>query len=331
MNRNVLIFIAALIVAVVGCGVVPNVILPAVTGPVVLPVIQLPGEVLIHDLFPGFDLTNTLVATLLADIVLLLFGLLAVRSIKEVPSGVQNLFEVIIEALYGMVTQVAGHKRARQIFPWFATIFLFLLIANWMELLPGVDSIGLVHQAHGDMQGYELHENWPIAAIDGSRPVVIAEEGEHEAGEHISRGYVVTPFVRAAATDLNLTLGLAITAVVLVQVFGVMELGPAYFYKFINIPGIAKGGMGYMDFGVGLLEIVSELAKVISFAFRLFGNIFAGQVLLFVMTYLVATVMPIVFYGLELFVGAVQAFVFAMLTLVFITSAMVSHHEGEAH
>ncbi|MBN1565162.1 MAG: F0F1 ATP synthase subunit A, partial [Anaerolineae bacterium] len=124
-------------------------------------------------------------------------------------------------------------------------------------------------------------------------------------------------------------------AFIAIQVFGVQALGISYFAKFINTPALGnmdKNPMGAMDFVVGLLEIISELAKIVSFGFRLFGNIFAGQVLLFVMTFLVATLLPAIFYGLELFVGLIQAFVFAMLLLVFSTMAMAGHgHDDEEH
>jgi F-type H+-transporting ATPase subunit a len=147
--------------------------------------------------------------------------------------------------------------------------------------------------------------------------------------------HIVTPFVRAAATDLNLTLGLGLFAFVAIQVFGTQALGIGYFTKFINLPAlgdVARKPMGAMDFIVGLLEIISEAAKIVSFGFRLFGNIFAGQVLLFVMSFLVATLLPAIFYGLEMFVGFIQAFVFAMLLLVFSAIAMEGHgHDDEHH
>jgi F-type H+-transporting ATPase subunit a len=149
--------------------------------------------------------------------------------------------------------------------------------------------------------------------------------------------FVVTPFVRAAATDLNLTLGLAIVSFFAIQYFGFTALGPNYLQKFINLRALGDMGkrpLGAIDFGVGLFEIISEFAKVISLAFRLFGNIFAGQLLLFIMAFLVAMILPVIFYGLEVIVGFIQALVFAVLTLVFSAQAMVSHHheeDGEHH
>jgi F-type H+-transporting ATPase subunit a len=300
--------------------------------PAALPVIQLPGEPLIeHPLLTiagqELYLTNTLVATLIADLILILAAVLATRKMELVPKGWQNTFEGLIEVLYGFAEQAAGSK-ARRIFPWMATIFLLLLVANWMELIPGVDSIGILHEVSGTLAGHarqHLFGNVYMLDVDPQYRQGIPP-GTAGALGHL---YVVTPFVRAAATDLNLTLGLAITAMVAVQVFGVIELGPAYFFKFVNVPAMAKWGV--MDFIVGLIESVSEFIKIVSFGFRLFGNIFAGQILLFVMAFLIPFIVPAVFYGLEVFVGLIQAFIFAMLTLVFISMAMVGHHAEDEH
>lgn len=131
---------------------------------------------------------------------------------------------------------------------------------------------------------------------------------------------IFVPYFRAGTADLNTTLALAIVSVVMTQVFGVMALGGSYFKKYINFSSPIM-------FFVGLLESVLELAKIMSFAFRLFGNIFAGEVLLAVMMFLVPVIVPMPFYGLELFVGAIQALVFSMLSLVFFNLATVGHEE----
>ena len=139
------------------------------------------------------------------------------------------------------------------------------------------------------------------------------------------------PFLRGAATDLNFTFALAVIAVIAIQVFGVWALGVGYFGKFFNTGGmISKPIFGVIDFGVGLLEIVSEISKILSFGFRLFGNIFAGALLLSILGSLTVVVVPSMLYVLELFVGAIQAYVFSMLALVFISQAVVSHH-GDDH
>jgi F-type H+-transporting ATPase subunit a len=145
---------------------------------------------------------------------------------------------------------------------------------------------------------------------------------------------VITPFVRGASTDLNLTLGLALVSVFAIQVFGVAAQGPTYFQKFINLRALGNLGtnqLGAIDFIVGLFEIVSEIGKIISLAFRLFGNMFAGGILLAVMSFLIAGLLPVVFLGLELIVTSIQAFVFAVLTIVFAAQAMEGHHGDDEH
>jgi len=146
--------------------------------------------------------------------------------------------------------------------------------------------------------------------------------------------FTVAPFVRGVTTDLNFTLGLAIMAVIVIQAFGVSELGLSYFQKFINIGAIGNVGkrpLGVIDFVVGLFEIVSELGKVISLAFRLFGALFAGSVLYAVILFLVGTTIPALILGLEIIVGGAQAAVFAILTLIFSAQAMISHHHDDDH
>ncbi|HLV34519.1 MAG TPA: F0F1 ATP synthase subunit A, partial [Spirillospora sp.] len=144
----------------------------------------------------------------------------------------------------------------------------------------------------------------------------------------------VTPYVRGMSTDLSLTFMLAILAIVAVQIYGVWALGPAYFEKFVNISALGNLGkkpMGAIDFIVGLIEIISEIGKIVSLAFRLFGNLFAGGVALIALTFLVALFVPMVMYGLEIIIGTVQALVFAVLTLVFAVQAMEAHHGDEEH
>lgn len=143
---------------------------------------------------------------------------------------------------------------------------------------------------------------------------------------------VVTPYVRGGSTDLNLTIGLALVSVIAVQIFGVAAQGPAYFQKFVNLHALGNLGkkpLGAIDFVVGLIEIISEIGKIISLAFRLFGNLFAGGILLAVMSFLVALILPVIFFGLEIIVTSIQAYVFAVLTLVFSAQAMTAHHSDD--
>lgn len=303
------------------------------------PTISLPAETVFS--VAGLPVTSTLIATVIADIVLILFVLAATRKIRsgsteaEVPQGAQNIFELIIDMLYGLCKSVAGSK-AIKIFPLMATIFLFVLFANWMELLPGIESIGLIEPAH-EGTGFKTVSIIPgfLYTVDQNQSKQV-EAGQSEAHPTESAGTcdtcVIVPFVRTATSDINTTLALALVTMTMVQVFGVRALGLNYFSKFINIPAVKKGGMGYMFFVVGFLELISEIARILSFTFRLLGNIFAGGVLLLVMTSLIPFFLPMPFLGLELFVGFIQALVFSMLALVFVNMAMASHDEhAEAH
>ncbi len=307
-----------------------------------LPTILLPAEKIPE----GGFITNTLIATILADIVILaLFGL-GLRRLRANPDDLvprtrwQNLLEMWIGGLYGLAESVLG-GRARKVFWVGATIFIFVLVANWMELLPGFDSIGIIEEAHGDLTGYEKGTFLGIPALvgpmdehEGEAAEEIHSEEAHGEQAHGGHGYVLRPFLRAANTDLNTTLALAIVAMVLVQYYGIRELGLWQYLsgRFIQVKKLNRGNpLGFVDLFVGFLETIAEFAKIISFAFRLFGNIFAGQVLLFVMGFLIPFVFfgVLVFWGLEIFVGAVQALVFMMLTFVFMATAM-AHHGDEA-
>jgi F-type H+-transporting ATPase subunit a len=306
----------------------------------VSPAVVLPGE----PVWPGVTwLTNTLLSTLVADLLLFLIafsGYRFVRSGKLVPQGFYNFWEFLIEFLWNATESTAG-KWARRIFPVMATIFLLVFMTNMIRVIPGFETIGYLEQAHGSLKGYapvQLIPGLALYATDGSRPVEVAHteaeaaaEGEHAAEEGLCTSCVVVPFLRGAATDLNFTFALAVIAVVMVEVMGVIALGGAYFGKFFNVGGmINRPFFGVIDFGVGLLELVSEFSKILSFGFRLFGNIFAGALLLSIVGALTAVVVPSMLYALEIFVGIIQAYVFAMLALVFMSQATVGHH-GDEH
>jgi F-type H+-transporting ATPase subunit a len=313
------------------------------------PKISLPAETVFY--LGPIPITNSLIVTVLADIVLVLFALRATRKVRkgspeaEIPRGAQNIFELIIDMLYGLSKSVAGSK-AIKIFPWMATIFLFVLFANWAELLPGIESIGFIEPAHTGI-GYPKVELLPgVFTVDQSKPIVVnpatvspaadsvaAEAAKTQTPGERAEAYQVLPFFRTPTSDINTTLALALITMFMVQVFGVRALGGRYFFKFVNIPELRRGGLGYMMFIVGFLELISEVARILSFTFRLLGNIFAGGVLLLVMTFIVPFFIPMPFLGLELFVGFIQALVFAMLALVFMNMAMASHgdHAEEHH
>ncbi|HBG74369.1 MAG: hypothetical protein A2X25_13700 [Chloroflexi bacterium GWB2_49_20] len=274
----------------------------------------------------GLYLTNTMVAMFISDIILLLIAFGYYRFTKTgslVPKGFSGAVEALLEVIYNLTQTTAG-KWAKFVFPWFATITLLVLVSNWTELIPGVDSIGLLEKV--SVGGSNIQN-----LTSGIATVIKSPVGTVPAGE----GYVVVPFVRVVSTDLNFTVALALIAVVMVQVTGIRAQGMAYFTKFWNTKTLfSKPIFGVIDFGVGLLELVSEFSKILSFAFRLFGNIFAGSVLLFVIGSLVPVFAQTGFLMLEFFVGMIQAIVFGMLTMTFMAQATQGHggeHKEEAH
>jgi hypothetical protein len=179
----------------------------------------------------------------------------------------------------------------------------------------------------------EGQEGEPAAegeAVEGEEAV--AEEGAEE--HHYAPGdpsvpWVVLPFVRVPSTDLNMTLGLALVVVAMIQVMGVRALGPGYFSKFFPFNKLITSPAGLMDVIIGLLEFIGELARILSFAFRLFGNIFAGAVLLFVVTFLIPAIIPWGLFLFEFFVGVIQALIFGLLAAIFMNTATVGHHAEE--
>ncbi len=270
-----------------------------------------------------FYLVNTLPTLAVTIVLLLVIGFAANRSLKKsqqtdlVPRGIGNVMEAILEMLYNMTEGSAGTKWAKAIFPWFATIMIYVLFANLLKLIPGFESIGVIHHAHG--------EGHAIAELGGGWANILPEKLEHD-------GYILAPFFRGISVDLNFTLSLALISFFSIQVMGVRAQGLGYFSKFFNTKRMFKVPFfGAMDFLVGLLEIISEFAKILSFTFRLFGNMFAGVVLVAVVASLLGSIsiLPAMIMMFELFVGVIQAFVFGMLTMVFMAMATQGHGDEE--
>jgi len=264
---------------------------------------ELPAETVFHVL--GLPVTNTMAATWVTVIFLVGFSYVVTRRMKLIPGRLQAAFEFLLGWLYDFCCGAAGEKNGRRFFPLVTTIFLFVAFNAWLSLLPGYGSI-IVHTAEGDVH-----------------------------------------LLRPANTDLNTPLALAIVAVMAVQYFGLRALGRHYVTKFVNVGGlfrifrsmgvILKGKVidgvsgivtGVVEFFVGFLELLSELIRVVSFTFRLFGNMTAGEILILVAVFLVPWVFALPFYGLELLIGFLQALIFGGLTLIFLTLSVASH-EGE--
>lgn len=276
----------------------------------------------------GLPITNSIVMTWVTMLVLISFAFISTKKMSQIPGYLQQIAEVIVAGLYSLFESVVGEKHINGFFPLIATIFLFVIVANWGGLLPGVGTIGFREETAAVAPPDETGRRPQIIAKASAKTIteenVTADETQKDgqarkdkvktAGEHSQ----FVPLLRGATADLNTTLAIAIVAVLSVQYYGFKTLGAAYFNKFFNFKNPIM-------FGVGLLEIISEFSRIISFAFRLFGNIFAGEVLLTVIAFLMPLVAPLPFLGLELFVGFIQALVFSMLTAVFLNMATISH------
>jgi F-type H+-transporting ATPase subunit a len=243
--------------------------------------ISISPEILFHIL--GFPVTNTIVVTFCISLIIIIASFILKKRISLVPRGFQNVVESVLEALLNLVDSVTQDRRqSKKFFPLVATIFIFVILSNWVEVVPGLGTIGLRETHNGES--------------------------------------ILVPFIRSGSADLNMTLALAVVSVISAQILGIAAIGfSKYAGKFFVSPLRKPYFIGTF---VGLLELISEVAKLISFSFRLFGNIFAGEVLLAVMLFLVPYFVPLPFLFLELFVGFVQALVFSMLTLVFLKMAV---------
>lgn len=256
----------------------------------------------------GFSITNSLLTAWIAVLVILVMVYFLRRKVKMIPGYFQSIFEIIIEQGLNLADLVTNDRKlSNKIFPISLTVFIFVLINNFLGFFPGVGSIGFIQQ-----------------------------HGGHD---------VLVPLFRGGTADINTTLALGLISVIGANIFGAISIGTwKMFNKYINlevflsIPKKIKKDptvlvLAPIQFFVGIFEIIGEIAKVASLSFRLFGNIFAGEVLLISMSLLVAYFVPIPFLFLEFFVGFIQALIFSILTIVYFTIAASSHddHEHEEH
>lgn len=261
----------------------------------------------------AFPITNTMIASWITVILLVSIAYFAMRKRQLVPTGLQNAFEWIVEWLLTFVENAAGRENGRRFFPVVATIFFFVIFNAYLALVPIFNVIGWGHELT-----YET--------------AFFPEQTGH---------VVTTTLLRSANTDVNLPLALAIVSFIAVEFWGIRSVGFfSYLGKFIKVKpvlkSIAKGKpmdifTAVMEAFVGAIEMVTEFIRLVSFTFRLFGNMTAGEVLLLMMAFLIPTVVPVLFYGLELLVGFIQAMIFAGLTLGFAMIAVMPHEEEEHH
>jgi len=281
------------------------------------PHISIKGEI-IYELF-GFPITNTIVTTI---VVLIAFVFLARYFYSQMQKADRSLIfyalHGVIVAIYNLFESVLG-KKINYFFPLLGSFFVFILMMNWSGLFPGVGSILI----EPPKRSVEVSDELTVAEEETSSPVIEGETvgtDEHEEGAE-EKHYV--PLMRGGTADLNTTLALALTSVFITQLYGFKFLGPkAHLAKYFDF----RDPIMIM---LGPLELIQEFARIISFAFRLYGNIFAGEVLLTIIPFLLPVFLSFVvtpIFFMEIFVGVVQALVFTMLSAVFINMATAHHH-----
>lgn len=275
-----------------------------------------------------FTITNSMIMAVLVTLVLTILSIIATRNMQVVPRGFQNFAEMTVEGMYNTFGNV-DRKFIARFWPLVGTIFFYVLFSNWLALLPGVLSVGYrvpeseLHAGTTQAAPRELAQADSSASVRVSDAVIpigassrpVAREPEH---------MVLVPYLRSPSADLNNTLMLGIVAFLYAQFWGFKQLGPGYLYKFLPF---REGPVGIF---VGFFEFLSEFVRIVSYTFRLFGNIFAGEVLLLVMAFLFP-LLPLPFLGLETFVGFIQAFVFAILVMAFSSLATQGHGDDGDH
>jgi F-type H+-transporting ATPase subunit a len=293
----------------------------------------------------GFDVTPTLITLVIVFIILIGFAFLSTRNMQLVPSGAQNVMEVIIEQLVNLFEGIAG-PMWRKFFTIAASIFLLVLVSNFVGLIPGAGSIGVIkvgEETHSRVENGQVcfedeeHQCKPsgIFVIGDApgflHPISLANKAAIARGEEPEEHAALAPFLRAPTSDINLPLALALVSVFMTQVYGMQKQGLKYWTRFFSFGKLMKGDIafGLIDVFVGIVELISEIGKIVSFTFRLFGNIFAGEIILLIMAFLFL-LLPFPFYAFEFFVAFIQAFVFAVLTMAFMRIA-TAEHGGEEH
>ena len=244
----------------------------------------------------SFAVTNTLLMSWLVISTLVIIAILATRKMAMVPGKLQNILELVIEAADNMIRDLAG-SRGRTFLPLILTFFLFIMMSNLMGLLPGLTAIGFWEKLEGHT--------------------------------------VFVPLLRSGNSDLNITLALGLISVIATQFYGLKYRGLyGYFKHYFHNP--LSGGIVFVLAGIGIgafvgvLELISEFVKIVSLSFRLFGNIYAGEAVLTTVAGISKYIAPLPFLMLEFLVAIVQAAVFSLLTLVFI-SIITADHTEEAH
>lgn len=271
---------------------------------------NIPPDVIFTPFGDRFPITNTLFCTWITIVVMVIILYFATRKRELIPAGIQNFAEWGVEGIRNLVVGAVGEEKGRRFFPLVGTFFFFALFANILDIFPGIDTIGWVNLTQ-------------VQAAHLQPPTGIFLFGAYTS--------MIVPWFRPPTSDLNVTFSMALISVIVTQIFGFVWLGAGeHISKYFRFKALfTHSYQGPIEFFVGLVELVTELARILSFAFRLFGNIFAGSAVLAVFAFLVPGLADVIFIPLEIFVALVQALVFALLTLVFLQLATTSEHSAE--
>lgn len=304
-------------ISLVVCGLLLGII-----ARILFPMESISVSVRAEELIPAISFTNAMFVMLVVDFFLIMLALFATRNMQLIPGTLQNIVEAIIEALYNLFRGINSDWAARA-FPITGTIFFLVIFSNWAGLLPGSESIGFCHAKESTEESAQI-------AIDVSQPwyampLFAGEENGGATYAGCEPGESIIPIWRAPSTDLNFTLALALIAWFYIQYMAIKALGRGYFTKFFPFKE------GVVPTIVGFFELISVFVRIPAFMFRLFGNIFAGEVLIIVMIFLLPLVLPVPIYLFEVFVGFIQAFVFAVLTMAFLNLEVTPHHADDHH
>lgn len=259
----------------------------------------------------GIPVTNTMLMSWLVIAVLVVVAYRVGRRLQKIPGKVQTFFETVFSFLLDYIEEVLESRHlALRYFPLLTTFFLFILLGNWFGLMPGIGSITVLTGAE------ETHAGETVTGD----PLLVAEHADEVPSESTAKEVHAVSLFHPVSTDLNITLALALIAFVAIEVSGILYLGLLpYVGKFINFKSP-------LAFGVGLIELISEVARIVSFSFRLFGNMFAGKTLILVAMFFVPYLVPVPLMLYEVFVGFIQAAIFTLLTLFFIKLAVSEAH-----